>query len=190
MGMGEPLANYAATVAAIRILSDPRALGLGQRHITVSTVGIVRAIDRLAAEGLQVSLAISLHAPNDDLRRQLVPTAGPASVGELVAAARRYFETTGRRVTYEYALIAGVNDSPALAAELVRVIGPAHSHVNLIPLNPTAGPFARPSREAVRTFRQTLIDAGVNCTVRIEKGAEISAACGQLRTTEPAVVAG
>jgi 23S rRNA (adenine2503-C2)-methyltransferase len=187
MGMGEPLANYAGTLKAVRILSDPRTFGLGQRHITISTVGIVRAIDRLAAEGLQVNLAISLHAPNDDLRRRLVPTASPGSVRDLVAAAQRYFAATGRRVTYEYALIAGVNDGSEVAAELGRLLGPTHAHVNLIPLNPTAGDFRRPSRASVRDFRRILLDAGVNCTVRIEKGAEISAACGQLRTNAAAV---
>jgi len=184
MGMGEPLANYAGTLQAVRILSDPRAFGLGQRHITISTVGIVRAIDRLAAERLQVNLAISLHAPNDALRCQLVPTAGPTSVADLVAAAKRYFRATGRRVTYEYALIAGVNDSSEVAGELGRLLGPVGAHLNVIPLNPTAGIFRRPARASVREFRRTLLAAGVNCTVRIEKGSEISAACGQLRTGE------
>ena len=189
MGMGEPLANYAGTLQAVRILSDPRAFGLGQRHITISTVGIVRAIERLASEGLQVNLAISLHAPNDELRRRLVLTASPTSVHDLVAAAQRYFRATGRRVTYEYALIAGINDGPDVAEQLGRLLGPSRAHLNLIPLNPTAGPFQRPSTSSVRAFRRVLLEAGVNCTVRIEKGAEISAACGQLRTTEP-IVAG
>ncbi len=182
MGMGEPLANYSETLRAVRILVDPRAFGLGQRHITISTVGVVRGIDRLAEEGLQVGLAISLHAPNDALRRQLVPTAGPHSVGELVAAARRYMERTGRRVTFEYALIAGVNDGPELARELAHLLRGTRSHVNLIPVNPTAGGFARPPRQAVLAFEGILREAGVNCTVRVEKGTEISAACGQLRT--------
>jgi 23S rRNA (adenine2503-C2)-methyltransferase len=182
MGMGEPLANYPETLRAVRVLTDPRCFGLGQRHITISTVGVVRGIDRLAEEGLQVGLAISLHAPNDELRRRLVPTAGPNSVGELVAAAGRYFERTGRRVTFEYALIAGVNDSEELARELGRILRGSGAHVNLIPVNPTAGGYERPARRQVLAFERVLREAGVNCTVRVEKGTEISAACGQLRT--------
>lgn len=188
MGMGEPLANYAETIRAVRILTDPRAFGLGQRHITISTVGVVRGIDRLAGEGLQVGLAISLHAPNDALRRRLVPTASPYSVAELMAAARRYFERTGRRVTFEYALIAGVNDSEPTARELARLVRGTGAHVNLIPVNPTAGGFARPARRQVLAFERVLREAGVNCTVRVEKGTEISAACGQLRTDAAARV--
>lgn len=190
MGMGEPLANYAETVRAIRILTDPRAFGLGQRRITVSTVGIVRAIDRLADEGLQIGLAISLHSPDNAERHALVPTAGPRSVDELLDAAARYATKTGRRVSFEYALIAGANDDEATAAKLGRLLGPRRAHLNLIPLNPTAGEFARPSRNAVRQFKTILEVAGVNCTVRIEKGSEISAACGQLRTSELAVASG
>ena len=182
MGMGEPLANYAETVRAVRLLTDARAFGLAQRAITVSTVGIPRAIDRLAAEGLQIGLAISLHAPDDALRKRLVPTARPNSVGELLAAGRRYFRATGRRVSIEYALIGGVNDAPGQARALGKLLRGGGMHVNLIPLNPTAGPFAAPSRKGVREFRRALAEAGVNATVRIEKGAEIAAACGQLRT--------
>lgn len=184
MGMGEPLANYAETIRAVRILTHPRAFGLGQRHITISTVGLIHAIDRLADEGLQVGLAISLHAPNDVLRQHLVPTASPTSVGDLVSAARRYFKQTGRRVTFEYALIAGENDSPAIAAELAALLKRSGTHVNLIPVNPTAGGYGRPQRAAVLAFERVLQEAGINCTVRVEKGTEISAACGQLRTDE------
>jgi 23S rRNA (adenine2503-C2)-methyltransferase len=182
--MGEPLANYAETVRAVRILTDPRAFGLGQRHITISTVGVIRGIDRLAQEGLQVGLAISLHAANEELRRRLVPTAGPTSVRDIIAAARRYFRATGRRVTFEYALIANENDSPELAAELARLLRGTPTHVNLIPVNPTAGGFGRPSRARVLDFERVLRESGINCTVRVEKGSEISAACGQLRTDE------
>jgi 23S rRNA (adenine2503-C2)-methyltransferase len=182
MGMGEPLANYGETIRAVRVLSDPRAFGLGQRHITISTVGVIRGIERLAGEGLQVGLAISLHAPNEALRQRLVPTAGPNSVRELVAAAKRYFERTGRRVTFEYALIAGENDSDETARELARLVRGTGAHVNLIPVNPTAGGYRRPSRQRVLAFERLLREAGVNCTVRVEKGTEISAACGQLRT--------
>ncbi|MCL4232328.1 MAG: 23S rRNA (adenine(2503)-C(2))-methyltransferase RlmN [Dehalococcoidia bacterium] len=182
MGMGEPLANYAETIRAVRLLTGARTFGLARRSITISTVGLVHGIDRLAGEGLQVGLAISLHAPNDALRQELIPTATPHSVGDLVAAARRFYHQTGRRVTFEYALIEGVNDTPELAAELGRVLHNLGVHVNLIPVNPTAGPFVRPSRQRVLAFERALRAAGVNCTVRVEKGTEIAAACGQLRT--------
>jgi len=184
MGMGEPLANYAETLRAVRLLTDRRAFGLGQRHITISTVGLIHAIDRLAEEGMQVGLAISLHSPTDELRQQLVPTAGPNSVHDLIAAARRYFSKTGRRVTFEYALIDGVNDSPEIARQLAGLLRGGGSHVNLIPVNPTAGGFGKPSRNRVMEFERVLRAGGVNCTVRVEKGSEISAACGQLRTDE------
>ena len=184
MGMGEPLANYAETVRAVRLLTDARAFGLGQRHVTVSTVGLIHAIERLAEEDLQVGLAISLHAPNDELRQRLVPTAGPTSVEDLVSAAQRFFRRTGRRVTFEYALIDGVNDSDALAEELAVLLRGMGVHVNLIPVNPTAGGYGRPPRGRVLAFERILVEGGVNCTVRVEKGAEISAACGQLRTDE------
>lgn len=184
MGMGEPLANYSETIRAVRLLTDARTFGLGQRHITISTVGLINAIDRLADEGLQVGLAISLHAPNDALRQRLVPTAGPTSVGDLLSAAKRFFRKTGRRITFEYALIDSVNDSEETAAELARLLKGSGAHVNLIPVNPTAGGFGRPQRRAVLAFERALREGGVNCTVRVEKGTEISAACGQLRTDE------
>jgi 23S rRNA (adenine2503-C2)-methyltransferase len=184
MGMGEPLANYAEMIRAVRLLTHPKAFGLGQRHITISTVGLIHAIDRLAGEGLQVGLAISLHAPDDTLRQRLVPTAGPTSVGDLVSAAKRYFKKTGRRVTFEYALIAGQNDSEETARELARILHGSGAHVNLIPVNPTAGGYGRPARRTVLAFERVLREAGINCTVRVEKGSEISAACGQLRTDE------
>jgi 23S rRNA (adenine2503-C2)-methyltransferase len=182
MGMGEPLANYAETIRAVRLLTDPRAFGLAQRAITISTVGLVHAIDRLASEGLQVGLAISLHAPEGGLRRELVPTASPDSVTALLAAARRYRSATGRRVTFEYALLAGINDGEELAKELARLLRGSDAHVNLIPVNATAGGFQRPDRKVVLGFQRVLREAGVSTTVRVEKGTEIAAACGQLRT--------
>jgi 23S rRNA (adenine2503-C2)-methyltransferase len=188
MGMGEPLANYAETIRAVRLLTDPRAFGLGQRHITISTVGLIHGIDRLAAEDLQVGLAISLHAPNEALRQRLVPTAGPHSVNGLVSAARRYFKKTGRRVTLEYALIAGENDSPDVARELAALVRGTGMHVNVIPVNPTAGGYRRPPRSNVLDFERILREAGVTVTVRVEKGTEISAACGQLRTDTAAAI--
>lgn len=182
MGMGEPLANYIETVRAVRILTDPDAFGLAQRSITISTVGVLRGIERLGKEGLQVGLAISLHAPNNALRSDLVPTAGPKSVDALLGAARDYFRATGRRVSFEYALIDHVNDTVVLAEELARRLHGSGVHVNIIPVNPTAGGFQRPARARVLAFQRALTEAGVNCTVRVEKGSEISAACGQLRT--------
>jgi len=182
MGMGEPLANYSETLRAIQLLTHPRGFGMGQRNITISTIGIISAIDRLAEENLQIGLAISLHAPDDKLRQWLVPTAGPSSVRDLIDAGKRYFLKTGRRVTFEYALIEGVNDSAETAKELALLLRNNGSHVNLIPINPTAGDFKRPTRKNVVEFERILFNSGVNCTVRVEKGAEISAACGQLRT--------
>lgn len=182
MGMGEPLANYDETLRAIRILTHPRAFGLGQRRVTVSTVGLTHAIQRLAQEKLQIGLAISLHAPNNVLRRRLVPTAGPRSVEDLIEATRRYFAETGRRVTLEYALIQDVNDSADNATELSSLLKGNGVHVNLIPVNPTNGGFHRPSWKRVTDFERILKDSGIQCTVRVEKGVEISAACGQLRT--------
>jgi 23S rRNA (adenine2503-C2)-methyltransferase len=182
MGMGEPMANYDEMIRAVRILTHDRGFGIGQRHITISTIGITSGIDKLAEENLQIGLAISLHAPNDELRKKLVPTAGPNSVEDIIKAGRRYYKKTGRRVTFEYALMKGINDSPEIAKELALILKGNGSHVNLIPINPTAGDFKRPTQDSVLEFERILYNAGVNCTVRVEKGTEISAACGQLRT--------
>jgi 23S rRNA (adenine2503-C2)-methyltransferase len=183
MGMGEPLANYEATVKAIRWMVRPEGLDMRQRGITVSTVGLVRAIDRLGDEGLQIGLTISLHAPDDDLRRRLIRTAGGVTIEELVEAARGYIRKQGRRVTFAYALLDHVNDAPEQARALAARIRGIQAHVNLIPYNPTAGAGLRPpSRDRVRAFQRELQAAGVNATVRIERGQEIAAACGQLRT--------
>jgi len=182
MGMGEPMANYDEMIRAVRILTHDRCFGIGQRNITISTIGLISGIDKLAEENLQVGLAISLHAPNNELRKKLVPTAGPNSVEDIIEAGRRYFKKTGRRVTFEYALMKGINDSPEIATELAILLKGNGSHVNLIPINPTAGDFKRPTQDNISEFERILSNAGVNCTVRIEKGTEISAACGQLRT--------
>ena len=157
MGMGEPLANYDETIRAVRILTHPRGFGIGQRSITISTIGVISGINKLAEENLQIGLAISLHAPNDKLRRKLVPTAGPTSVKDIISAGKRYFKKTGRRVTFEYALIEGVNDTPEIARELAALLKGNGSHVNLIPLNPTAGNFNRPSRKRVLEFERNLV---------------------------------
>jgi len=182
MGMGEPMANYDEMIRAVRILTHDRGFGLGQRHITISTIGIRSGIEKLADENLQIGLAISLHAPNNELRKKLVPTALSNSVQDIIESGRYYFKKTGRRVTFEYALMAGINDSPEIAKELVTLLKGNGSHVNLIPINPTAGDFKRPTEKSILEFEQILSSAGINCTVRVEKGTEISAACGQLRT--------
>ncbi len=185
MGMGEPLANYDATVRAVKILAAPYGMGIGMRHITVSTVGLVPQIRRLAGEPLQMTLAVSLHAPTDAIRDRLVPANRRYPLAELVAACRDYIEATGRRLTFEYVLIDGVNDGTGEARALVRLISGLRCHINLIPLNPVAGvPFARPSLPRVRAFEAVLRNAGVPATVRIERGGEIQAACGQLRLAD------
>jgi len=182
MGMGEPMANYDEMIRAVKILTHPQGFGLGQRHITISTIGIKSGIEKLAEENLQVGLAISLHAPNNKLRKKLVPTATSNSVEEIIKSGYNYFKKTGRRVTFEYALMNGINDSPEIANDLAELLRGNGSHVNLIPINPTAGDFKRPSNNRVHEFERILSAVGVNCTIRIEKGTEISAACGQLRT--------
>ena len=182
MGMGEPMANYDEMIRAVKILTHPGGFGLGQRHITISTIGIKSGIEKLAEENLQIGLAISLHAPNNKLRKKLVPTATSNSVEEIIEAGHNYFKKTGRRVTFEYVLMNGINDSPEIANDLAELLRGNGSHVNLIPINPTAGDFKRPSNNRVHEFERILSAVGVNCTIRIEKGTEISAACGQLRT--------
>ena len=186
MGMGEPLANYRRVVDAVRRITDPppNGLGLSQRSVTVSTVGLVPAIDKFTAEGLAVTLAVSLHAPDDELRDTLVPVNTRWKVAEVLAAASRYATTTGRRVSIEYALIRDVNDQPERARLLGELLherlGPL-VHVNLIPLNPTPGSQWDASPKPVeREFVRLVRAAGVSCTVRDTRGREIAAACGQL----------
>lgn len=182
MGMGEPLANYEATVRAIRILAAPYGMGVGTRRITVSTVGLVPQIRRLAAERLPITLAVSLHAATDSLRDRLVPVNRRYPLADLMAACRAYTDTSGRRLTFEYVLIDGVNDGAGDAQALVRLTRNLRCHVNVIPLNPVAGiPFVRSPLASVRAFERVLRSAGVPVTVRIERGAEIQAACGQLK---------
>ena len=182
MGMGEPLHNYNNVWKALRRLTDPEAFGLGARHITLSTVGLVPMIDRMADEGLQVGLAVSLHAPNDELRTQLTPINKAYPVDELLAAVRRYVAKTNRRVTFEYALMAGVNDSPELAQEMAHKLQGILCHVNLIPLNPVPdSPFQPTGDEETERFAQILRNAGIPTTIRLRRGIEINAGCGQLR---------
>ncbi|HET9256573.1 MAG TPA: 23S rRNA (adenine(2503)-C(2))-methyltransferase RlmN [Pseudonocardiaceae bacterium] len=186
MGMGEPLANYPRVIAALRRITDPApdGLGLSQRSVTVSTVGLVPAIRRLAAEGLQVTLAVSLHTPDDELRDTLVPVNRRWKVAEVLDAAQHYARTTGRRVSIEYALIRDVNDQPwraDLLGQLLRSALGALVHVNLIPLNPTPGSEWDASPLPVQEeFVTRVRAAGVACTVRDTRGRDIAAACGQL----------
>jgi 23S rRNA (adenine2503-C2)-methyltransferase len=182
MGMGEPLANLEATLRAVRLLNAPYGLGVGMRRITVSTVGFVPQILRLAELRVGFTLAVSLHAPDDDLRRTLVPIAARFPLDELLGACARYAERTGRRVTFEYVLLEGVNDEVAHARRLGRRLRGMRAHVNLIPWNPVPGlPYRRPHPDRVRRFAAALREAGLPTTVRVERGVDILAACGQLR---------
>jgi 23S rRNA (adenine2503-C2)-methyltransferase len=185
MGMGEPLANYEATWQAVEALTDERGYDLGARRITLSTVGLVPGIQRLAEEELPINLAVSLHAPDDALRNQLVPPNQRYPLHELMSAVRAYAEKTRRRVTIEYALIDGVNDRLAQAQALAALLAGLLCHVNLIPLNPTPdSPLQPSSRQQVDAFRHELQWAGVPTTVRMRRGIDIEAGCGQLRRRE------
>jgi 23S rRNA (adenine2503-C2)-methyltransferase len=182
MGMGEPLLNYDATVAALAALRDPGGIGLGARRITLSTVGIVEGMDRLRREGHPVNLAVSLHAPDDATRDRIVPLNARTGVAAVVEAARRHAKETGRDVTFEYVLLAGVNDADAQAALLADLAAGAHLNVNLIPFNRVEGlPFESPAESRVRAFAGILRRRGVVVHVRRRRGADIDAACGQLR---------
>jgi len=182
MGMGEPLANYANLMQAIRILHDPGCLNIGARKITVSTVGVPSKMRELAGEDLPINLAISLHAPDESLRRKLIPWAEHFSIDEILAAARYYFDQTGREITLEYILLAGVNDQPEHAKQLARLCKTLRANVNLIRYNEVEGlPFGRPKAGDVMVFQEVLRSSGVNAHVRKSRGRDIDAACGQLR---------
>ena len=186
MGMGEPLHNYDNTLKAVRILNMAEGLRIGARHMTISTVGLVPGILRLAEEPLQVNLAISLHAPNNTMRLRTMPVTRKYPIEAVLDACQQYVARTNRQVTFEYVLLAGVNDAPDSARELGRLLAPlAHlGHVNLIPVNATTAAYRPPSGEAIRAFRDILHAAGVSNSVRAERGDDIAAACGQLRTRE------
>jgi 23S rRNA (adenine2503-C2)-methyltransferase len=191
MGMGESLANLDNLVKALdRICSPEEGLGISQRRVTISTVGLPEKIRKLAAMDRQYHLAVSLHAPTEDLRNELVPVNEAIGLTAVMEAADAYLERTGRQVTYEYVLLGGINDRPAEARALARLLAARRAHVNLIPYNPVAGlPYARPEPEAVDRFVAVLRERGVSVTVRKTKGRAIDAACGQLRRTLESPVA-
>ena len=181
MGMGEPFHNYDATLAAIDRLNDHQGFNLGARHFTISTVGLVPAIQRFTAEKRQVGLAISLHAADDELRSSMLPVNDRYPIEELIAACREYVEVTGRRITFEWALIQDVNDTPEQAHALVELLKGLNCHVNVIPLNPTQGfDGEKSTRARVTGFKRVLDEAGIPCTVRVRRGIDIDAGCGQL----------
>jgi 23S rRNA (adenine2503-C2)-methyltransferase len=184
MGMGEPLHNYANVLQALRILNSAEGFNLGARHMTVSTVGLVPAIRKLSQEPLQVNLAISLHAPTDELRSKTMPVNRKYPLQELLAACKDYISATRRQVTFEYVLLSGVNDTPEYAHQLGELLAPLQqfAHVNCIPVNATSADYRAPGPDAIRTFRNILFEHGVSNSVRAERGDDIAAACGQLRT--------
>ena len=184
MGMGEPLHNYDNVLQALCILNSGEGFTLGARHMTISTVGVVPAIHKLSHEPLQVNLAISLHAPTDELRGQTMPINRKYPLEELFAACKDYIAETGRQVTFEYVMLSGVNDTPEHAQQLAELLIPLKqfAHVNCIPVNATAASYSTPGPDAIRGFRNVLFERGVSNSVRAERGDDIAAACGQLRT--------
>jgi 23S rRNA (adenine2503-C2)-methyltransferase len=184
MGMGEPLANLDRLLPALGEATSPAGLGISHRRITISTVGLPPAIDRLSELDARFQLAVSLHAPDDELRNQLVPVNKNTGLQAIVTAADRYFDVSGRRLTFEYVLLGGLNDEPAHAKKLANLLRGRLALLNLIPYNPVAGlPYVTPAKKAVQRFVQILEEAGLNVQIRERKGDEINAACGQLRRT-------
>ena len=182
MGTGEPMDNYENLVRFLKLLTDENGLHISQRNITVSTCGIVPRMRQLAEEKLQITLALSLHAVTDEKRKKLMPIANRYCIRELMDACAYYFEQTGRRITFEYSLVNGVNDTMEDAKGLIRLAKPLHCHVNLIPVNPIKErDYVQSSRESVENFKKNLENAHVQVTVRREMGRDIDGACGQLR---------
>ena len=182
MGTGEPLDNYDNVLKFLHLVSCPEGINIGQRHISLSTSGIADRIEMLAREKLQITLSVSLHAPDDETRSSIMPVNDAYPVERLMKACRYYFDTTGRRISFEYALIKGVNDSPADAQKLAKLLDGMICHVNLIPVNPVKERgYDRTAQQDIRRFVDTLGRLGVNATVRRELGSDINAACGQLR---------
>ncbi len=182
MGSGEPMDNYENLLRFLRMISDENGLNISQRNITVSTCGIVPKIRELAKEHLQITLALSLHAPNDQMRRELMPIANRYGLSEVLAACKEYFEETGRRQTFEYSLVSGVNDNLKEARALAALLRDMHGHVNLIPVNPIKErDYVQSDKKAVWQFQHYLEQQGIAVTVRREMGRDINGACGQLR---------
>ena len=182
MGTGEPLDNYENFLRFIRLLTDEHGLHISQRNVTVSTCGIVPKMRELAEEDLQITLALSLHGTTQEKRKELMPVANKYGLQDVLHACDEYFEKTGRRITFEYSLVHGVNDTDEDAAELVRILKPRNCHLNLIPVNPVRErSFVRPSRKNALNFKNKLEKSGINVTIRREMGADIDGACGQLR---------
>ncbi len=182
MGSGEPMDNYDNLIDFIHLLTDENGLNISQRNITVSTCGIVPGIRKLAEENLQITLALSLHAPNDEVRKSLMPIANRYSLTEVLPACQEYFEKTGRRLTFEYSLVSGVNDNLKEAAALSTLLKGVHGHVNLIPVNPIKErDYVQSDKKAILDFKNYLEKNGINVTIRREMGRDINGACGQLR---------
>jgi 23S rRNA (adenine2503-C2)-methyltransferase len=182
MGMGEPLANLDNLLPALDEASADDGLGIGHRRVTISTVGLPKQLHRLCELNTRYHLAVSLHAPNDALRNQIVPVNKNIGLAEILAAADRYLDVSNRRLTYEYVLLAGINDQPQHARELAQLLRGRKAFLNVIPYNPVAGlPYQTPSAAAVHRFRDILVTGGINIKFRQRKGDEINAACGQLR---------
>lgn len=186
MGMGEPLANLENVLMALEIASDPDGLGISPRRVTISTVGLPSAIDRLTKRNSRYHLAVSLHAPNDALRNQLVPVNAKTGLEEILNASDRYFEMSGRRLTFEYVLLAGVNDRPEDAKQLGKLLRGRPALLNVIPYNPVAGlPYKTPSKRSIAEFKDILASYKITVKFRQRKGDDINAACGQLRRSHP-----
>lgn len=185
MGMGEPLKNYESVVSSIRLLSHPDYCNISQRRITVSTVGVVEGIKRLSQEGLKVNLVLSLHAPNQHIRKKIIPYARKYPLEDILAAMDEYAHKTKRDITYEYTLLAGINDHPDHAHELAHLLKGKQCTVNLIPYNPVPGiRLKRPEKKAIKQFRSVLFGCNIVNTCRYTKGVDINAACGQLALQE------
>lgn len=182
MGIGEPLDNYDTVLRFLELINSPEGMNIGMRHISLSTCGLVDRISRLAGEKLQLTLSVSLHAPTDEIRSQIMPVNRKYSVDVLLQACKEYFEKTGRRISFEYAMIRNVNDSKELAERLAKKLDGIAAHVNLIPLNNIEeSPLKPSSRKTIMEFQKTLEDRGIPCTVRRTLGSDIDASCGQLR---------
>lgn len=182
MGSGEPMDNYGNVIRFVRMVSGEQGLHISQRNITVSTCGIVPGIRKLAEENLQITLALSLHAPNDEVRKTLMPVAKSYALADILAACKEYYEKTGRRLTFEYSLVSGVNDNLDEAKALAALLKGMHGHVNLIPVNPIKErEYVQSDQKAIQAFKNYLEKSGINVTIRREMGRDIGGACGQLR---------